>query len=161
MATSQPSYLTPYPSGAAARTNSQDPSEHLVIRVTSHRRPQVKVCQAQGNSHRLQAIDQRAARAADTAATGTSTWREASSPDSKRLTQPNWPTTGLTLLTTSKETDSSRSLTLTASASSLPDPPIDIVIDWDQSTKTALMVQWSVSQRQRKQSPSRSMSCQA
>ena len=33
--------------------------------------------------------------------------------------------------------DSPRSLTLTASASSLPDPPIDIVIDRDQSSSTS------------------------
>ena len=39
--------------------------------------------------------------------------------------------------------DSSRSLTLTVSASPLPDPPTDLVIDWDQSTRTSLMVEWS------------------
>ena len=39
--------------------------------------------------------------------------------------------------------DSPRSLTLTVAASPLPDPPTDLVTDWDQSTKTSLMVEWS------------------
>jgi len=38
---------------------------------------------------------------------------------------------------------SPESLTLTVSASALPAPPTDIVIDWTQSTKTALYVKWT------------------
>ena len=37
---------------------------------------------------------------------------------------------------------SEESLTLTAAASFLPDPPTDIDIDWDQSTKTSFFVTW-------------------
>ena len=37
---------------------------------------------------------------------------------------------------------SEESFTSTAAASYLPDPPTDIEIDWDQSTKTSLFVKW-------------------
>lgn len=39
--------------------------------------------------------------------------------------------------------NSPESFTLTVAASTLPDPPTDIVIDWDLSTKTSLNVKWS------------------
>jgi hypothetical protein len=39
--------------------------------------------------------------------------------------------------------DSASSLTLTVASSSLSDPPVDIAVDWSQSTKTSLFIHWS------------------
>lgn len=39
--------------------------------------------------------------------------------------------------------DSEPSLTVTVAASTLPEPPIDIEVDWTLSSKTSLFIRWS------------------
>ena len=38
---------------------------------------------------------------------------------------------------------SPESLTLTVTATLLPDPPINVEVDWDLSSKTSLYIRWS------------------
>ena len=48
-----------------------------------------------------------------------------------------------TLVAVNDFSSSDPSLILTVACSALPDPPIDVTIDWTKSTKTELVVQWS------------------